>query len=416
MKCFRDNMLPQRIGIIADDLTGATDTAAVFAAAGFRSAVAMDSRSLKAFDAEVLCVSTNTRQAPPEIAASTVRQASERLRKAGFAIRYKKLDSTAKGNIFAEAIALRDSMGLPKALICTANPKQGRTIIQGTLWIRNETSVDLRLRFKGQTSEEILWVHQPISATRLQRLLPGSPSLWVCDAADAEDLSKLVRWAEAHPGEFLLTGSAGMAVELAELLKREQEQRDEQQGKRNRIRPPSQRLPADPKPALLIIGSNDPRTAEQLEILTQERLTLQLNPAASLPVSLDSTLATAGIVVLRLPVNQASPQLLRRSLQPLKQLLAQQRFGSLLMSGGDTALLVCEWLGATGIAIGGELLPGLVWGRLKDGISPGLVVCTKPGGFGTSESLVTATDLLTGKRGKAKSARAAKPEKLGKGA
>jgi uncharacterized protein YgbK (DUF1537 family) len=409
MKCSPYDMFPQRIGIIADDLTGATDTASVFAAAGFRSAVAIDSKTLNSSDAQVLCVSTNTRQEKPELAASKVRQASDRLRRAGYSIRYKKLDSTAKGNILAEAVALRDHLGFPKILICTANPKHGRTVIQGTLWIRNETAVDLRLRFKGQTSNEILWVHQPISATRLQRLLPGSPAVWVCDAADAKDLSKLVRWAEAHSGEFLLTGSAGMAVELAELLKGESMIAGHPRGKRLRSEPASPPLPGGRKPVLLIIGSNDPRTAEQLEVLTQQRLTLQLNPTASLPLALESTLIRAGVVVLRLPVNQATPEFLRRCLKPLKPLLAEQRFGSLLMSGGDTALLVCEWLGTTGIAIGGELLPGLVWGRLQEGISPGLVVCTKPGGFGTGESLVTATDVLTGQRAQVKTAKPKNP-------
>lgn len=404
--------LPPRIGIIADDLTGATDVAAVFTAAGFKAEVAIDPTQIQAGDADVLCVTTNSRQTTPEIAASRVQESAVRLRKAGFAVRYKKLDSTAKGNIMAEAIALRDGTGHRKVLLCTANPKHGRTVLEGTLWVREQNSVDLRQRFCGQTSEEILWVQQPISAARLQRLLPGSPAIWVCDAADAKDLATLVRWGEAHPEEFLLTGSAGMAVELAALIANERSRSTLLSGKRRFPKSDFEKLPAIPKPALVIIGSNDPRTADQLENLTRQRATLQLSLNASLPLALESAFDPAGgIVVLRLPVNQASLQSLRRYLQPLKPLLTKQRVGSLLMSGGDTALLVCEWLGATRMSVGGELLPGLVWGKLEDGMAPGLVVCTKPGGFGTPDSLIAATDLLLGRRNQTPAAKAKRPAK-----
>ena len=66
----------------------------------------------------------------------------------------------------------------------------------------------------------------------------------------------------------------------------------------------------------------------------------------------------------------------------------------MLLTGGDTALLVCRWLRVAGIAIQGEIVPGLAWGRIVGGTADGVLVCTKPGGFGDERSLVESVNVL----------------------
>src|SRR3972149_3085955 len=57
------------------------------------------------------------------------------------------------------------------------------------------------------------------------------------------------------------------------------------------------------------------------------------------------------------------------------------------LTGGETAYSVCRALGADGIALAGEVEPGLAIGTLLGGPFAGLAVITKAGGFGDPETL-----------------------------
>ncbi|MGH9626109.1 MAG: nucleotide-binding domain containing protein, partial [Bryobacteraceae bacterium] len=71
------------------------------------------------------------------------------------------------------------------------------------------------------------------------------------------------------------------------------------------------------------------------------------------------------------------------------------RCAALLLSGGDTAFLVCSALGTEAIEIEGEIAIGLPWGRLRGGLLDGLAVATKSGGFGASDALIKVADFFT---------------------
>ena len=45
--------------------------------------------------------------------------------------------------------------------------------------------------------------------------------------------------------------------------------------------------------------------------------------------------------------------------------------------------------------LGGEVQPGIVWGRMVNGLFPGLTVVTKAGGFGDETTLVKAIQFLS---------------------
>jgi uncharacterized protein YgbK (DUF1537 family) len=69
---------------------------------------------------------------------------------------------------------------------------------------------------------------------------------------------------------------------------------------------------------------------------------------------------------------------------------------TLFLSGGDTALAVCRFLGARAIQLERELLPGVPQGRLIGGSLDGRAVITKSGGFGTPDTLGCILDLVSG--------------------
>lgn len=63
------------------------------------------------------------------------------------------------------------------------------------------------------------------------------------------------------------------------------------------------------------------------------------------------------------------------------QLVESGLVGGLVLTGGDTALVVCRRLGASLIGLSGEPVAGVASGVLLDGACPGLPVITRAGGF-----------------------------------
>jgi uncharacterized protein YgbK (DUF1537 family) len=67
---------------------------------------------------------------------------------------------------------------------------------------------------------------------------------------------------------------------------------------------------------------------------------------------------------------------------------------ALILTGGETAQHVINGLEPEGIEIEGELLEGIVRGRLTGGNWDGLTVITKAGGFGKINSLEKLMEVL----------------------
>ena len=74
--------------------------------------------------------------------------------------------------------------------------------------------------------------------------------------------------------------------------------------------------------------------------------------------------------------------------------LKKHMIRSMTLSGGDTALAILRALGAKGIKIEREVLPGIPLGRVLGGAADGLAVVTKAGGFGKEDALVRIAEFL----------------------
>ena len=108
-----------------------------------------------------------------------------------------------------------------------------------------------------------------------------------------------------------------------------------------------------------------------------------------------AALETGQSAVIQVPVHLEPDRWLLQQLRLLESIVRERRVGALLLTGGDTALLICRWLRVRTIALAGEVLPGLAWGVIRGGLADGTVVCTKPGGFGSADSLFAATQRLS---------------------
>src|SRR5580700_2056876 len=114
---------------LADDLTGALETGAKFAAHGIEALVA------EAGPCRVLVVNTETRHlSPGEAAGRIVRAAAANPSR----LIYKKTDSTLRGNIGAELGALLEVRRDSPLLYVPAYPEMGRVVKQGHLYVHGE--------------------------------------------------------------------------------------------------------------------------------------------------------------------------------------------------------------------------------------------------------------------------------------
>ena len=127
-------LYPDTIGIIADDLTGANDTALQFFLKGCNTLILYDENGLpESFDkVKVFAISTESRNVSPEDAAKKVKSVASAFRdKLKTENLYKKIDSTMRGNVAAEISALIEEFGYDAALIMPAFPNEGRTTVGG---------------------------------------------------------------------------------------------------------------------------------------------------------------------------------------------------------------------------------------------------------------------------------------------
>jgi uncharacterized protein YgbK (DUF1537 family) len=356
-----------RVGLQADDLTGACDAGAAFAARGLPTVVLLPDAPLPAPPPQVLVLDTESRGRDAAEARVRAREAATRLLGCGPALLFKKVDSTLRGAIAAELAGTLEGTGRRAALLAPSFPAQHRTVRDGVLHVAGqaagETAIARDPTFPP-TGDRVLALlgadgphpagFVPLATVRrgpaaVAARLARFEAVLACDAETDADLDVLAAASERVP--VLLAGSAGLATALAARTARE----------------PLRPTPRPRAPLLVVAGSVHPVTRAQLARL-QER----------------------GIGGLWPPVQGQADRaaVVRELAEAARRQVGQAAPGTLLLTGGETAYSVCRALGADGIALAGELEPGLAIGALVGGAFEGLAVVTKAGGFGDAETLV----------------------------
>jgi D-threonate/D-erythronate kinase len=338
------------LAIIADDLTGALDSAAPFAGRGLRAVVALGPDGLEAAlasGAAVVAVNTLSRHLAPKAAAAVAAEAARQCLAAGAQLLLKKVDSRLRGNAGPEAEAIARVLGVEALLVAPAVPSQGRIVADGAI------------RGAGVEAEGI-GVRE-----RLAEALAAGLRL------SAEELDRVAASWIASPGRALAVGAHGLATALAGRLGRQAE--------------PGAGF-APEAPALILVGSQDPATAAQVAALAHAGLgTIVEAPAGHLP---PPPAASAPVTVLRsVPGADDGATAAARFAAAAVAWMAMLRPRTILATGGDTAAGVLEQLDCHVLEVGGEAAPGIPWSRLPDGVT----LVTKSGGFGAETALL---DLL----------------------
>ena len=212
------------LGLVADDLTGACDSAAPFLGGGrvlvsIWPAVAVAAATAAA----CLAVSTETRDGDPEQARSRSAEAVRRLRAAGAARVFRKVDSRLRGHLREEiAGALDEWPG--RCLLAPALPAEGRVTRGGRQLMEGE-AIDIATLLGGLEAR-----------------------VEVRDAETDADLALIAAELAADP-ELMAAGSAGLAAAVATAL-----------GLAGR----GPGWPARPRP-LALVGSKTAASAMQVE-------------------------------------------------------------------------------------------------------------------------------------------------------
>jgi uncharacterized protein YgbK (DUF1537 family) len=358
--------------VLADDLSGAADSAVhLRRAAGVRLTMSPAEPWGSESGRDVVEVhDTETRNLEPGAASDVVRAAVKGIEiGSGPPPLFKKIDSTLRGNVGEEVMAVAFSLGFSGVVVAPALPAQGRTVSEGRLLVggrpvsSTEVARDPRKPVTRDVVGEILGM--PVHNVTVDAVRSGgdflagvSRQVLVVDAIVQDDLGILARLLRHHP-ELLPAGSAGLAMALAA---------------RDRVAP--NLLPEPSSAVVVVAGSANPVTREQVSRLR--------------------TAQCPGVMLLDIAdQKEAEPAEMVRELG----LRAQSWFASfpehpaLLALGGDTAVACCRALGEDSMWVMGEIVAGAPWGTLE---RSGSVLVTKAGGFGGPDVLVEMVERLMG--------------------
>ncbi|WP_353186755.1 3-oxo-tetronate kinase [Bosea sp. (in: a-proteobacteria)] len=418
------------LGVIADDMTGATDVALMLNRAGMRTVqvigVPAPGAALPEADAVVVALKSRTNPVAEAVADSLA--ACEALLAAGarqILFKYcSTFDSTAEGNIGPVANALMRRLGAKLAIVCPAFPANGRSIYQGYLFVGavplHESSMKdhpltpmrdsnlMRLMAAQAGTEVGLVDYTTVLAgpaavkARLAKLEADGVRYAVTDALTNEDLMTLGHAVSEH---VLLTGGSGIAMGLPQNFRRAGLLPE---------RPGPQDIQAPAGRAGIISGSCSTATRGQIKAALEAGYpALKVDPFALVEGRQDA----AGLAAWALAQPADKPFLLYSSDDPAEVAAVQDKLGRekaggivehafaeaarllseggvtrLLVAGGETSGATVLGLGVRTLEIGPEIDPGVPWTRVVDG--PEMVVALKSGNFGAPDFFLKAWSLL----------------------
>jgi uncharacterized protein YgbK (DUF1537 family) len=353
--------LPERVVLVADDLTGACDSAAAFLPTGRAVRVWLGAAATFPATEPVQAFNTDSRSLSPAKASRIVARIAAALASNPQTLLFKKIDSAARGPFAAEILAAHLAFGSRAVLLAPAFPAAGRTVRNGILEIQDatgqRTQIDIANLFSPRSRSLIALVSRP---EELGAAIDAGKPILICDSSAQSDLEVMVRTAQKFPS-LLFAGSAGLAQALASLAA----------GRIHRVPPPFASR------TLLVAGSDHPVTTLQLDALDH--------------VDSRARVDSRAVHVLRLDFSSRDRA---RILDTFRTFAPQ----ALILTGGDTALLAANTLGAHSFILHGELAPGIPWGIVQGGRAEGCIVITKSGGFGAPSAF---NEILSALRGPA---------------
>ena len=347
--------------ILADDLTGALDSAAAWANAG-DVPVFLDEPGPSAQAVQV--VATGTRDVSPTRLPALLAPSLDWLGASGSA--FKKIDSLLRGNTFAELAWLMRSGRFAGVVFAPAFPAQGRFTAQGRHWVAPPHQPQGPRTHEHAGTLVQAFANVGLSAripVRVQDSLQDAGKVVIPDILSEHDLDRLAGLAaQPQAQRWLWCGSAGLAWALAR-----------------------QAAAAAPSGASSEASTAPPAPAVGLTlVLTASRHAVLREQLRHLPPPV------AGTDLLDLAEAQPlCPAQARARLrqQMLAIVTTRPRPTTLVVVGGDTLLALCR--AADVRSLQASASPRAGWGRarLVGGLWDGLTCYSRSGAFGPPDDL-----------------------------
>ncbi|GHH10052.1 4-hydroxythreonine-4-phosphate dehydrogenase PdxA [Streptomyces lanatus] len=380
-----DTRTPRPVLALADDLSGAAETAMALGLPG--RIVLGPAPSAPPGEGDAVVVDLDCRGVPPDEAARRVREALRTVPDGALVL--KKADSLLRGNLAAETAAFTD--GAEGVVVTVALPALGRTVREGVVHLSGvplhrtdawraevtgpPTSVAAAL---GDSRTAVV----PLAAVRdgaLPRVLRDTIAagrLPLCDAETDADLDRIADAAiAAGPGVRLL-GTGGLAAAVGRLLGRTG----------GASAPAGTPVRRERRPLLIVVGTAEPAAAAQIAQLAQRGARHIALPADRLSTTDGHAAGTSDVTVLSIDNGQrVQPGSAYRPVHGLARLAAHHAAGAdLVLTGGETARRVLDALEVPQLTPLGEIHHGAVHALASDGRH----VVTRPGSFGETDSLL----------------------------
>ena len=415
-----------KIGIIADDFTGATDIASFLVENGLSviqfNGIPNDSVEI---DTDAVVISLKSRSVPKDIAIADSLSALRWLQNHNCQQVYFKycstFDSTADGNIGPVTDALLEALDETMTIISPALPINGRTVYKGYLFVLDQILSDspmknhplnpmtdsnlLRLMERqsrgnaGLITSDELDQGSEFVKERLDQLRQEGINYVVIDALTEEHL---LTQGEAVKSMKLVTGGSGLAIGLAKAHVTNQLIQEDVKSKG---------YPVAGK-AIILSGSCSAMTNKQVafyrdiapsfeigvrEIIEEENRQeyvqtitrwLQENENISLAPLI---YATSNPEELRKIQQEFGAETASHAVEDIFHLITKSlkdsSFKRFIVAGGETSGIVAQTLGVESFYIGPTIAPGVPWVR---GVQEPISLALKSGNFGDESFFMKA--------------------------
>jgi uncharacterized protein YgbK (DUF1537 family) len=427
-------MIPSsKIAIIADDITGATDTGIQFVKAGMATTLLGCLDYLPMMDPRIdaLAINTDSRALLPQDAHERVLEAILTLKRHGYRHFYQKIDSTLRGNPGAEIDAAMRAGGHELAVVAPSAPRNGRKVVGGICYVNDtalaasEAGRDPFTPLKYSSVAEIITAQtgEPVGHVDLDTLRRGDDAalgrtaallktgarVVLFDAATCDDLRLIARIPFQDLARVLYVGSSGLAEYLPE-------PRPERSGK----------LKLVSKKIAFLVGSLMETALRQSqfavtagrasEILVDvDQIALEADYLDRILSRLKSLHRHPESIILRTKGGLVAeggrpPSAEKRSVdrhrigaflgQIARAMVADLGVTNIFATGGDTFRHLAEALNIPAIELVEEVLPGIPAGRgVVASTGEAINIITKSGGFGDEETFVKIMDFINRRLG-----------------
>jgi uncharacterized protein YgbK (DUF1537 family) len=401
-----------KLGVIADDFTGATDIAGFLVENGLATLqLAGIPPTVELTGVDAVVISLKSRSCPADEAVRDSLAALDWLKARGCPRIYQKycstFDSTAAGNIGPVTDALQAALESQLTLVCPALPVNGRTVYQGNLFVGAQPLAESGMRhhpITPMTDSNLLRLMEVQGSGRaglvpfttiaqgpaaisdaFEQLAQDGVRYAVVDTLTEQHLLDI---AEAAIDMPLVTGGSGLAIGLARLLSNGNQAAAHEAG-----RPLGTR-------AVVLSGSCSEMTNHQ--VVRYQTVA----PALALDVATCLTQADYPAELARWVLDQPTTPapMIHATTSPGQLAAIQARYGrdtaskaveecfarvavllraagvdSFIIAGGETSSRVTQALGIAAFHIGPQIAPGVPWVRATD--AP-LSLALKSGNFG----------------------------------